>query len=356
MQLKRRTVLFGLIGFSLPLIASSCTANQAPQASSDSTTTTANNTASTSAAGAAPATIRIGYQVIPNAELLAKALGLAQTAFPNSKVEYKSFDSGRDVNTAFAAGGLDFGLAGSVPTSVGIARGLPYQVYFIHDVIGSAEALIAKDTVKTIADIKGKKVATPFGSTAHFSLLNLLKQENINENEVTILDMQPPEIVAAWQRGDIDGAYLWQPNLSKLKNDGGTILITSEDLAEKGIVTADVGVVSKDFAQKYPEAVKQYIGVLNEAIATYRKDPDAAAKAIAKELGISPADSKAAMSEIIWLDSSEQKDSKYLGSQGSPGSFAKILKDSADFMVTQKTIPSAPDLTVYQQNVYTNAL
>lgn len=62
------------------------------------------------------------------------------------------------------------------------------------------------------------------------------------------------------------------------------------------------------------------------------------------------------MGEIIWLNSSEQKDSKYLGTKDQPGAFAKVLKDSADFMVTQKAIPSAPDLSAYQQNFYTNAL
>ncbi|HEY9662362.1 MAG TPA: hypothetical protein V6C65_28235, partial [Allocoleopsis sp.] len=140
--MKRRDVLFGLAGLSLPFIAASCTSGNAPQASSNSATSTSPSSTSSTGTTNAPAKIRIGYQVVPNAELLAKALGLAQKAFPNSQIEYKSFDSGRDVNTAFAAGGLDFGLAGSVPTSVGIARGLPYQVYFIHDVIGSAEALV----------------------------------------------------------------------------------------------------------------------------------------------------------------------------------------------------------------------
>lgn len=353
MQLKRRNVLLGLVGLSLPLIASSCTGSStspsASDASSDSSSVASNTTK-------APEKIRIGYQVIPNAELLAKALGLAEKAFPNSQVEYKSFDSGRDVNTAFAANGIDFGLAGSVPTSVGIAQGLPYSVYFIHDVIGSAEALVVKSDIQTIADIKGKKIATPFGSTAHFSLLNLLKLENINADELTVLDMQPPDIVAAWQRGDIDGSYVWQPNLSKLKNASGNILITSADLAEKGIVTADVGVVSKQFAQTYPEVVKQYIAVLNQAVKSYRDDLEAAAKTIATELGITPEESKTAMSEIIWLNSSEQKDAKYLGTPEKPGDFAKVLKNSADFMVTQKSIPAAPELSSYQQNFYTAAL
>ncbi|MBD3885016.1 ABC transporter substrate-binding protein [Phormidium tenue FACHB-886] len=349
MQLKRRNVLLGLVGLSLPLISSSC-ASSAPQASSGATPSGATTAAT------APDKIRIGYQVIPNAELLAKALGLAEKAFPNSEVQYVSFDSGRDVNTAFAAKGIDFGLIGSVPTSVGIARDLPYYVYFIHDVIGSAEALIVKDTVSSIADLKGKKIGTPFGSTAHFSLLNLLKLDNIDQTALTILDLQPPDLVAAWQRGDVDGGYLWQPNLSKLQKAGGTVLKTSADLAKQGVVTADVGVVSKEFADKYPDTVKQYVSVLNEAVKAYRSDPTAAAQTIASELGISPEESKVAMSEIIWLDSTEQKDAKYLGTAGQPSEFAKILKDSAEFMVTQKSIPSAPDLTAYEKSIYTQAL
>ncbi|MFM7477964.1 MAG: glycine betaine ABC transporter substrate-binding protein, partial [Microcystis aeruginosa] len=207
MPLKRREILLGLLGASLPLVVSSCVSEKTGSSSNPSSTTAT----APAATGTLPEKIRIGYQVIPNPELLAKALGLADKAFPDAKVEYISFDSGRDVNTAIAAKGIDFGALGTVPASVGIASGLPYQVYFILDVIGAAEALIVKKGIKSIADLKGKKVATPFGSTAHFSLESLLALENIPEKDVKILDLQPPDIVAAWQRGDIDASYVWQP-------------------------------------------------------------------------------------------------------------------------------------------------
>lgn len=349
MGLKRREVVLGLVSASLPLILSSCVNEKSGSSSSSPS-------ASSGAAGQAPQKIRIGYQVIPNAELLAKAEGLAAKAFPNSQVEYISFDSGRDVNTAIAANGIDFGLVGSVPASVGIAQGLPYHVYFIQDVIGAAEALIAKNGIKTAADLKGKKIATPFGSTAHFSLEKYLELENISQKDVKILDLQPPDIVAAWQRGDIDAAYLWQPNLGKLQKTGGTILITSSDLAKQGIVTADLGVVSKEFATKYPDAVKTYVGVLDEAVKRYRNDPTGATKALAKELNITPAETASAAKELIWLDSTEQKSPQYLGTPDQPGEFAKVLKSSADFAVTQKKIQSSPDLIAYQQALYTQAL
>ena len=341
MRLKRRNVLFGLVCFSGTLVISSCTNQQ---------NITSTNESSESEA-AMPETMRIGYQVSANAELLAKALGLAEKAFTNTKVEYISFSSGRDVNTAMAASGIDVGLIGSVGVAVGIAQNLPYQPYFIHSVIGEAEALAVKDNISSINDVRGKKIAVPFGSTSHFTLLSLLKLENIPENELTILDLQPQDLVAAWQRGDIDGGYIWYPNLPKLVDNGGKILVTSADMAEQGVITADLGVVRTEFADQYPDAMKKYVEVLDEAVNFYRQSPEQAGEKISTELGISPEESLQAMNKLIWLTSEEQADAQYLGTPDQVGNFAGVLKESAQFMVTQNTIASAPDLEKYQSAI-----
>lgn len=342
MLLKRRNVLFGLAGFSGALVVSSCTNSQ-----NNATSTSESNQSESGM----PETIRIGYQVSANAELLVKALGLAETAFGDTTVEYINFKSGRDVNTAMASGGIDVGLIGSVGVAVGIAQNLPYQPYFIHSIIGEAEALAVKDNINSISDLRGKKIAVPFGSTSHFTLLSLLSLENIAENELTILDLQPQDLVAAWQRGDIDGGYIWYPNLPKLVNDGGKILVTSAEMADKGVVTADLGVVRQEFADSYPEAMKKYVGVLDEAVEFYRQSPEEAGAKIAPELGISPEESLEAMNKLIWLTSAEQADPKYLGTPDNVGDFAKVLEESAKFMVTQKNISSAPDLQAYQSAI-----
>ncbi len=341
MRLKRRDVLFGLVGFSGTLVISSCTNQQ---------NVTSTNESSESEA-AMPETMRIGYQVSANAELLAKALGLTEKAFTNTKVEYISFSSGRDVNTAMAASGIDVGLIGSVGVAVGIAQNLPYQPYFIHSVIGEAEALAVKDNISSINDVRGKKIAVPFGSTSHFTLLSLLKLENIPENELTILDLQPQDLVAAWQRGDIDGGYIWYPNLPKLVDNGGKILVTSADMAKQGVITADLGVVRTEFADQYPDAMKKYVEVLDEAVNFYRQSPEEAGEKISTELGISPEESLQAMNKLIWLTSEEQADAQYLGTPDQVGNFAGVLKESAQFMVTQNTIASAPDLKKYQSAI-----
>ncbi len=64
--------------------------------------------------------------------------------------------------------------------------------------------MVARDSIKTPQDLIGKKVAVPFVSTGHYSLLAALKSWNIDPSKVQILNLAPPAIIAAWKRGDID--------------------------------------------------------------------------------------------------------------------------------------------------------
>ena len=124
---------------------------------------------------------------------------------------------------------------------------IAYKVPWIHDVIGAAESLVVKNDsgVTDFTGLVGKKVGTPFGSTAHYSLLAALELNGVDPTKVKIVDLQPPDILAAWQRGDIDAAYVWNPTLAELKKDG-TVLITSEELAKQGKLTADLAIVTND--------------------------------------------------------------------------------------------------------------
>ncbi|THF73845.1 taurine ABC transporter substrate-binding protein [Cohnella fermenti] len=311
-----------------------------------------------SGSGSLPKEVTIGYQVIPNAELLVKAQGLAEKQFPDVHINWKPFDSGRDVNTAIAAGGIDLGLAGSVPVAIGISNKLPYQVYFLHDIIGEAESLAVRGSanIASVKDLVGKKVATPFGSTAHFSLLSALKLEGVNPTQVTILDLQPQDILAAWQRKDIDAAFVWNPTLAKLLQEDGNILVTAQQLSEQGAITADVGVVRTKFAEQYPEFVKQYVGVLDAAIEQYRDKPEEAAKALAPLLSTDEADALAQTKQLVWLTSKEQQDAKYLGGEAENSGFAKVLQETGQFLADQKLVETVPELKEFEAAINQQAL
>ena len=133
---------------------------------------------------------------------------------------------------------------------------MPYEVIWIYDVIAENEALVVKKGkgIAKFADLAGKKVAAPFGSTTHYHLLVAFKVFGLDPKKATILDMQPPDMLAAWQRGDIDAGFVWEPTLIKMVEGGGEILVSSKQLADKGYITADVAVARKGFSGEAPAA------------------------------------------------------------------------------------------------------
>lgn len=293
---------------------------------------------STSSAGSsieAPEKLVIAYQAIPNGDLVVKHNGWLEEALPDTEIEWKLFDSGGSVNEAVLAGSVDIGLAGSSPVSRGISTGIPYTVPWIHDVIGEAEALVVKgDEISDLEDLAGKRIATPFASTAHFSLLAAIEDAGVDRSEVEIIDAEPDEIYAAWTRGDIDGAYVWNPNLAKMIDDGGEVLISSAELAEKGTTTYDLAVVSDELLEEYPDVVQTWVDQQDRAVQLYRSDPDKFAEDVAAELNITPEEAADQLADLIFLTAEEQAGADYLG-----GGLGKNLYDAAVFNEDLGEIP-----------------
>ena len=194
-------------------------------------------------------------------------------------------------------------------------------------------------------------MATPFASTAHYSLLNALKQAGINPSDLELLDMQPDDIYAAWKRGDIDAAYVWNPVLGKLQNEGGVTITSGKKLSQEGVVTADLAAVRKDFAKQYPDIVVKYVKAQVDALEAYDKNPEESVEAIASVADISQEDAKNQISGFDYPDAEKQITDAYLGTKEKKGKLAKTLKDTADFLVKQGSIQSAPDESVFEDNI-----
>jgi taurine transport system substrate-binding protein len=300
----------------------------------------------TAAKPAGPKKITIAYQAIPNGDLVVKHERWLEQSLPGTKIEWKLFDSGGAVNEAVAANAVDIGLAGSSPVSRGLSTPLPYEVPWIHDVIGKAEALVVKKDITSVAQLKGKKVATPLASTSHYSLLAALDDAGLSAKDVKVVDAEPDDIYAAWTRGDIDGAYVWNPNLAKIIKDGGHVLVSSADLAKEGKTTYDLAVVTKAFAGKYPDTVKTWVAQQDKAVKLYRSNPDAAATDVGAELNLSKDEVLPQMKDLIFLDASQQTGADYLG-----GGLAKNLYAAAQFNKSLGQIPKVADEASYAASV-----
>ncbi|EOD01225.1 aliphatic sulfonate ABC transporter substrate-binding protein [Caldisalinibacter kiritimatiensis] len=303
-----------------------------------------------------PKEINFGILRVPNDETIAIAQGIFDKYFTEKgiKCNFIVFDSGSEANKALASGSIDFATMGNINSIVSLTMDLDVELIWIHEILGEIEALAVKNgsEIEKIEDLAGKKVATPFASTSHYILLNVLKDAGI-ENEVELLDMKTPEIVAAWERGDIQAAYTWQPSLGELLKDG-KILISSEDMVKKGYITANVEVVRKEFANKYPELVADFIACLTEAADIYRQNPEKAAAIIADELEITAEDALLQMQGSTWLTPEELLEESYIGTSKAPGAFATIMKDTADFLKNQGFIDNSPSQEEF--NKYINSI
>ncbi|WP_043310702.1 taurine ABC transporter substrate-binding protein [Pseudomonas sp. ML96] len=217
----------------------------------------------------------VAYQTTVDPAKVAQADGAYEKA-SKAEIDWRKFDGGAEVITAVASGDVQIGYVGSSPLAAAATRQLPVQTFLIATQIGAAEALVARDGSKISKpeDLIGKKVAVPFVSTGHYSLLAALKHWNIDPAKVQVLNLAPPAIISAWKRGDIDATYVWDPALGVAK-ENGKVLITSGELSELGAPTFDAWIVRKDFAEKHPEVVRAFAKVTLDAYADYRKDPKA---------------------------------------------------------------------------------
>ncbi|MCJ0901977.1 ABC transporter substrate-binding protein [Rhodococcus sp. ARC_M6] len=334
-----RTAIAVLIGV-ITLVLGACSIDQSGQDSSKPT-------------------IRIAYQSFPSGDLIVKNNRWLEDALPEYNVKWTKFDSGADVNTAFIAGEIDFGAIGSSSVARGLSAPLniPYQVAFVLDVAGDNEALVARNAtgIKTVADLRGKKIATAFASTAHYSLLAALNQVGLSVDDVQLVDLQPQASLAAWQRGDIDAVYTWLPTLDELRKDG-TQLITSRELAAAGKPTLDLGVVATSFANDHPEIVDSWRQVQARALETIVADPDAAAEAVAAQLGTTKEDAASQLKQGVFLTLAQITSPEWLGTEGAPGNLAVNLRSAAQFLAEQKQIESVPEPTVFQNALYVRGL
>lgn len=292
-------------------------------------------------------TVTVAHQDMIDPYRLAEANGAIEKA-SGYDIQWKMFGGGGDVIKAMASGAIPVGEVGSSPATAAAAQGLDIKIVWILDDINNAEQLVVseKSGIKTLADLKGKKIATPFVSTSHYQLMYALKQAGIATSDLQIINLRPPEIAAAWARGDIDGAFVWDPVLANMKESGGHAILSSAEVGKMGAPTFDAIAVNGEWAAAHKDFVMAFVRELAKSDAAYKADPkaylagDAAAK-VAKIVGAKPEDVASAMAEYGFPTPAEQASPKWLGG-GKDGGVAKAMASTAEFLKAQGRITDIP--------------
>lgn len=253
------------------------------------------------------------------------------------KIHWRMFGGGGDVIKAMASGAVQIGEAGSSPIVAAASQGQDLKLFWILDDIADAEALIVRDGsgIGSVKDLLGKKVATPFVSTAHYQLMAALKLDGVDARGVQVINLRPPEIAAAWERGDIDAAFIWDPVLGRIKGNG-RVIESSRSIGAKGYPTFDGLVVNARWASQNEDFMVQLVKILARADENYRTHKSrwtadsAEARAVAKW---SKADAKQvapSMALYAFPTLEQQAGPRWLG-----GGAAKAMADTAAFLKEQ---------------------
>ena len=214
-------------------------------------------------------TVRVGYFSEPQPFVA----GIAREWFDTADDDFAFFNqqSGYWVNAKLDQGDLDIAFLGSNPFAVGAARGVDSVLFYVQYVIGDSEALVMRsDGVESPLDLEGKTVGVPFGSTTHYHLAyTATLNPSVSFEQV---NLQPGEIIAQYDAGAIDGAFIWDAGVdakNHIIDHGGFQLLSSGLYETWGKPTSMVCVVSRRFLERRPDLVERFAGVYGRLDAAF---------------------------------------------------------------------------------------
>ncbi|WHY90350.1 ABC transporter substrate-binding protein [Neobacillus cucumis] len=256
-------------------------------------------------------------------------------------VNLMKMESNTDRRTALAANRLQ-GFASTVDTHVvTAASNVPVvQVVALDDSHGG-DGIVANKEIKSLKDLKGKRVAVQTdGGASFFWFLYLLKQEGIDFKDIDAQNMTAGDAGAAFVANKVDAAVTWEPWLTKAKHTNfGSVLMTSA--ASPGVNTSTIA-MRKDFTKENPKAVKALVKSWFEAVEYYKTNKEDALKIMAKAMGQSPTELEESLQGVQFYDEAGNK--KYFGTKDHPGPLHELSKLGADFWKQQKLIDNEPNI------------
>ncbi|MEL6221996.1 MAG: ABC transporter substrate-binding protein [Cyanobacteria bacterium J06627_8] len=333
----------GLAACSLTL-AIACSSPNAPTAVEESTTDSEAATEVASEPTADMPKVRVGFQTgdINNITMVAYNEGYFEEA--GLDVELSPYSSGGAMVPALAAGEVDITWFFPFPSLTAYATGIDIEVVLLDHAPLTAERLIAGDSAPDVTSLTGKTIGVTIGTSGHHSLLAALDQAGIAQDEVTLVNLKPSEMAAAYSAGQIDAAWTWEPAAGKLNELGGTDIATAKSV---GAYAVALWAVRTEFAEENPEVMRRFMEAWDMAQQDYLDDPASGQKWEAERLNLTAEEFGAMVgrqgSTVITME--DQLSDDWLGTPGQPEAtdLYQAYEEYAVFLVDQGRLDSAPD-------------
>src|ERR1700761_3511169 len=230
--------------------------------------------------------VRIGYQKYGKFVLLKGRGTLEEKLKPlGYSVSWTEFPSGPPLLEALNVGAIDMGVTGETPPIFAQAAGAPL-VYLAYDPPAPrGEAiLVPKDSpLKSVADLRGKKVALNKGSNVHYLLVRALEQSGLKYTDIQPVFLAPADALSAFTRGAVDAWVIWDPYEAAAEaSTGARVLADGTGL----VANHQFYFSSKKFLADNAKVVDVVLDALNEADDWAKNNIQAVAEQLSPSIGI----------------------------------------------------------------------
>src|SRR5215204_5804240 len=251
--------------------------------------------------------------------------------FAENNVEFNDINIG-DLKLRFAAaaaGEIDIILTTIDAMVLYLKKGDEYVLLAGADTSAGGDGIVATKDIKTIGDLKGKKVAFNEGSTSQFLLDVILSENGMSESEVVAVNMDPGDAGAALIAGQVDAAVTWEPWLTKAKQSENAHILF--DTTDRQDFITDFILVRKEFLAEHPDDVAGFVKAWYKAVEVYKADPEAAVEIMAKGSGDWLADPKVfaeTMAGVKFYD--RDRSMQIFGTKDKPGPIVALTQSALD--------------------------
>jgi len=204
------------------------------------------------------------------------------------KVKWQPFNIGVMVNEAFTSNQLDMGIMGDFPVFIGRSSGTNYRIVSIASSGPKTLAMVTKkdSPIKSVEELKGKKIATTKASYGQKLLIALLEKNKMSVEDIQFVHMTMDDLTAALVRGDVDAGVMWDPLITRME-DAGEIKIIADGT---GIYEAyAVLMASGDMVGKNPQVVDAMLKAFQRGRDYLQQSPEECVKILGEDIKIPPA-------------------------------------------------------------------
>lgn len=237
-----------------------------------------------------PKVLRIGFQKSASQLTLLKAQGALDKRLAAQGVEVKwvEFPAGPQLLEGLNVGAIDFGYVGEAPPVFAQAAGANFVYVGYENASPAAEAiLVQKDSpLRSVTDLKGKKVALNKGSNVHYLLVKALEQHGLKYADIQPVFLAPADARAAFERGNVDAWVIWDPYTAAAEKQIGARILADG----KGVVNNYAFFLAeRQYAEKRADVIKLVFEELQTLGQSIVRNYPAAAAQLAPLQGLDPA-------------------------------------------------------------------